>query len=121
MASSEVTARIIAEGPEHEVNGVVIRVHPFHRSSTCEASDSQSFQDESRSGSNRGNNLASLPNGVTYNMGACGGQGQLAADDYVEGPASSSAMFPDGLVALRDFLYVSERDLQDAMPAHYDD
>jgi len=150
MASSEAAAQIIAEGPEHEVNGVVIRVQPFHRRSTSadKGSDPELFQegDEEcgeepgphdgragargqalmqgggRCGGDHGNHLVNMPDGFAYNRFPYGAQGQqVASTDFPEGHASSTETFPDALAACSGFLFVSEQDLQDAMPSQYED
>jgi len=39
MTTAEARTRILVEGPEHTVNNVVVRVHPFHRRSYADVSD----------------------------------------------------------------------------------
>jgi len=39
MSTAEARTQILAEGPEHNINSVVVRVHPFHRRSYADVSD----------------------------------------------------------------------------------
>merc|ERR1712107_198409 len=41
QVSAEARTQILADGPEHVINAVAVRVHPFHRRSYAEVSDAE--------------------------------------------------------------------------------
>jgi hypothetical protein len=143
MSSPEATASIIAAGPEHEVNGVIVRVHPFHRRSTRKDGEDQDFfqegeydiedeedlndqdssmyQDANMGSVTTGTLPSSVQGGLLSPAGsASSGQAPTLAG-YPEGPHPNTSAACQGMVGLPGFMYVSERDLQDAMPSQYED
>lgn len=126
MSSRESVQCILEDGPEHEVNGVMVRVHPFHRRSVNQLSELEGdcppsavqgavsvfeegmFDDNAYEGDLQFQPLWS-PLGMPY---PCG-------DAPMEGvPACGMC---EGVPLNPTLMYVSEQDLQDAMPAQYED
>jgi len=86
MRSSEAIQFILQDGPEHDVNSVMVRVHPFHRRNVAQNGEAET-------------------NGLD-----------------MDGAGSPAAYgLNDGIPLSPGLMYVSEQDLQDAMPAQYED
>jgi len=86
MRSSEAIQFILQDGPEHDVNSVMVRVHPFHRRSVAQI-----------------------------------GEAETKCLEVDEAGSPAAYGLSDGIPLSPGLMYVSEQDLQDAMPAQYED
>jgi hypothetical protein len=103
MQDASATARILADGPEHVINGAVVRVHMFHRRTFVD-DDKHRYLDEA---SDEHQDPFDLCFG--NQLPIC--SGQIASRD------ASNFMF--GSVA--NLSQYSAQELKNAMPDHYED
>jgi len=146
MQSRDAIQRILEDGPEHEVQTVMVRVHPFHRRCISE-------NEPEAEGEPQGMEMGMLPDHFFQDLPAeqmaqqpLGGSMPMphrrmqpfedttpqfqpvwnplgmpypSPDATIEGGAAFGMC--EGMPLSSGLLYVSEQDLQDAMPAQYED
>jgi len=109
MESRESVVRILEAGPEHEVNGVFVRVYPFHKQDTAEQEVA-------------GPSLVSVPQDTDEESEF---STNLGEESWCSSPSGIVPMIAAGTNfkynAFRAFTYASEQELQNAMPTHYED
>lgn len=116
MCSREAIHHILEDGPEHEVNSVMVRVHPFHRRNV-----SQNEPEAESDPAAEGGEVMSLMNDSQFL------QPVWSSLDMRFPCTEATQGGPDGyglckvLPLSPGLMYVSEQDLQDAMPAQYED
>lgn len=113
MCSKEAVEFILQDGPEHEVNFVLVRVHPFHRHSNTSESEAIG-PDAPGSGVFQDEECGDLPHEQIWPLG-------MPPPPEMPGEGPLAYGLCDGNPLGPGLMYVSEQDLQDAMPAQYED
>lgn len=115
MSSADATARILAEGPEHVVNGVTVRLQPFHRRTGAEGEEeggtgAQEYPRWPSPGSDD-----EQQRGIGMKMGHNAEQGKA----LVEGELAQ--LYNNYVISGGPILYSSQQELVSAAPEYYSD
>merc|ERR1740121_961603 len=121
MSSREAVQCILEDGPEHEVNGVMVRVHPFHRRSVNQLSEQEAEYHLSAVQGAAGSDhmlddLALEEQHQSQALWSPLGMPYACPEAPIEGYGIC-----EGVPLNTSLMYVSEQDLQDAMPPQYED